>query len=569
MKTPRAALAFAASFFARSEAFAQETTALVSVDSSGGQGNGHSGLNDAGHDAQIGISIAADGSAVAFASEASNLVAGDTNGKRDVFLHERTTGATERISVDSSGAEGDGHSIEPSASADGLVVAFESVAKNLVAGDTNGVSDLFVRDRLTGTTERISVNVSGTQGNGPSYLASLSADGTIVAFVSGASNLVAGDTNGRFDVFVHDRSTGTTKRVSVDSSGSQANDDSWSPSISADGQVVVFQSNSSNLVAGDTNGKSDVFVHDRSTGATERVSVASSGAQANDDSYAGIGPSTSSDGRIVAFASWASNLVAGDSNGESDVFVHDRSTGATELVSVSTKGVQGNWPSYVPSLSADGQVVAFFSYASNLLEERTSGLPNVFVHDRSNGVTELASVDSSGIEGDSGSEYASLSADGQVVAFESIAGNLVPDDDNGFADVFVHERCVVAASWSNYGEGFAGTLGIPSLTARANPVRGTTLVLDVGNSSGGFAFGLLVLGFERANLHSSWGGDLLVDPLFNLAIGLAPAGTSVIGDLLDDDRLCGFVIDVQVIESDPGAPRGASFTPGLELVLGR
>jgi hypothetical protein len=194
---------------------------------------------------------------------------------------------------------------------------------------------------------------------------------------------------------------------------------------------------------------------------------------------------------------------------------------------------------------------------------------DVFVHDRSDGTTELVDLDSSGANANSYSFYPSLSADGQVVVFDSMATNLVAGDTNGFCDVFVRERCEAQAAWSNYGDGFAGTNGIPGFVALVNPVRGTTLTLDVDCSSGGFAFGLLEVGYARAQIHSGWGGDLLVEPAFTVAIGLAPTGATLVGDLPDDDGLCGVVLDLQVLEADPGAPRGVSFTPGLELLIGR
>jgi Tol biopolymer transport system component len=175
-----------------------------------------------------------------------------------------------------------------------------------------------------GTTTRVSVASNGAQGNGDSFSSSISADGRYVAFHSIASNLVSGDTNGAWDVFVHDRQSGQTTRVSAASNGAQGNGDSESPSISADGRYVAFSSDASNLVSGDTNGAWDVFVHDRQSGQTTRVSAASNGAQGNGDSES---PSISADGRYVAFSSDASNLVSGDTNGAWDVFVHDRQSG--------------------------------------------------------------------------------------------------------------------------------------------------------------------------------------------------------------------------------------------------
>ena len=197
-------------------------------------------------------------------------------------------------------------------------MAFVSYASNLVSEDTNGWEDIFLHDTQTGTTTRLSVDSSGTQGNGQSYTPSISEDGRYVAFRSSANNLVSGDTNGTWDIFLRDTQTGITTRLSVDSSGTQGNDDSWSPSISADGRYVAFSSGASNLVSGDTNGWDDIFLHDTQTGTTTRLSVDSSGKQANNQSYT---PSISADGRYVAFSSLASNLVSGDTNGKEDVFV--------------------------------------------------------------------------------------------------------------------------------------------------------------------------------------------------------------------------------------------------------
>lgn len=207
-----------------------------------------------------------------------------------------------------------------------------------------------------GTTGIVSVDSAGIQGNGFSELPSISQNGRYVAFSSWATNLVPGDTNGEKDIFVHDRDTGVTERVSVNSDAIQGNSDSDVPSISQDGRYVAFQSWANNLVPGDTNGAIDVFVHDRNTGETERVSVGSAGAQGNN--HFG-GASISQDGQFVAFSSRANNLVPGDTNNTRDVFVHDRDSGQTERVSVDSTGIQGNFISGDPSISQHGRYVAF------------------------------------------------------------------------------------------------------------------------------------------------------------------------------------------------------------------
>jgi hypothetical protein len=544
---------------------------LVFAASAGGQGVTRVSVDSGGTEANDNCffpSISADGQIVVFMSFATNLVAGDTNGQMDVFVHDRSTGLTERISVDSSGAQVSNGSSYPAVSSDGQVVAFESPSPDLVAGDSNGVTDIFVHDRSTGVTERVSVDSSGAQGNDQSGFdgeaPAISADGQIVLFDSVASNLVAGDTHGWPDVFVHDRSTGITERVSVDSSGVQAEGGSYSSAISADGQIVAFYSDAANLVAGDTNGAFDVFVHDRSTGLTQRVSVDSSGTEGNDVSFQ---PSISADGRFVAFWSLASNLVSGDLNGAFDVFVHDRTTGATVRASVSSSGMEANDASFEPAISANGQVVTFHSSASNLVAADSNGTIDVFVHDLGTGITERAS--STIVEADNDSLHPAISQDGQVVAFDSGASNLVSDDANGTYDVFVHEDCSTTASWSNYGAGWPGTLGVPSLTASAPPVLGQTITIDVGNSRGAPTVAVLFHGYGKVSIPTNKGGTLLADPLFTVYLSFPSSGPlSFDVDLPDDESLCGLEIDGQILEVDPGASKKLSFTAGLELILG-
>jgi archaellum component FlaF (FlaF/FlaG flagellin family) len=385
--------------------------------------------------------VSADGRFVTFTSQASNLMPGDTNGVYDVFVHDRLTGATERVSVSSAGEQGNEQSLGGPISADGRFVAFSSLATNLVPGDTNGAYDVFLHDHLTGATERVSVSSAGEEGNHESGGGSISADGRFVAFGSSASNLVSGDTNDGWDAFVHDRLTGATERVSVSSAGEQGNNWTVGASISGDGRFVAFSSSASNLVPGDTNGVWDIFVHDRLTGATERVSVSSSGEQAN--ALCKGGP-TSEDGRYLVVQSIASDLVPGDTNDCVDIFVRDREMGTTERVSVASDGTQSNINSYSASISADGRCVAFNSYASNLVLGDNSGWCDVFVRDRGSGTTERVSVASDGTEGDndSGTDLSgtSISADGRCVLFASVASNLVPGDTNSAWDIFVRDR---------------------------------------------------------------------------------------------------------------------------------
>jgi Tol biopolymer transport system component len=379
-------------------------------------------------------SISADGRFVAFSSLASNIVPGDTNNTYDIFVRDTLTNTTTRVSVDSAGNQADRNSDGASISPEGRFVAFNSDASNLVPGDTNNTFDIFVRDRLTNTTTRLSVDSAGNQGNSRSTSPSISADGRFVAFDSGASNIVPGDTNNSFDIFVRDRLTNTTTLVSVDSAGNQGNSGSGTPSISADGRFVAFISNASNLVPGDTNDDTDIFVRDRLTNTTTRLSVDSAGNQGNGNSY---NPSISANGRFVAFDSVASNIVPGDTNNSFDIFVRDTLTNTTTGVSVDSAGNPGNIISGSPSISADGRFVAFTSNASNLVPGDTNINRDIFVRDTLTNTTTLVSLDSAGNPGNSYSIFPSISADGRFVAFYSFASNMVPGDTNNTDDIFV------------------------------------------------------------------------------------------------------------------------------------
>jgi Tol biopolymer transport system component len=404
----------------------------------------------------FGSAVSGDGGIVAFTSMAGNLVPGDDNGTEDVFVRDRATGRTERVSVASDGTEADAlcedavpgavcASGSPAVSRDGRIVAFSSVAGNLVPGDDNGSLDVFVHDRVTGSTERISVASDGAQANFHSDEPAVSRDGRIVAFSSVASNLVPGDDNGSLDVFVHDRATGSTERISVASDGTQGNFHSERPAVSGDGRIVAFSSEADDLVPGDTNDGRDVFVHDRATGSTERISVASDGTQGNTNS---VLPRVSGDGRVVAFVSFADNLVPDDSNVSDDVFVHDRVTGSTERISVASDGTQGNNESFGPAVSRGGRIVAFSSEADNLVPGDSNDSRDVFVHDRATGHTKRVSVARDGTQANDESRGPAVSGDGRIVAFTSEADNLVPGDTNGAddfeagTDVFVAKRTV-------------------------------------------------------------------------------------------------------------------------------
>ncbi|MBK7644373.1 MAG: PD40 domain-containing protein, partial [Planctomycetes bacterium] len=316
-------------------------------------------------------------------------------------------------------------------------MAFRAEATNLVPGDTNGVADIFLRDRRHATTERVSVGPGGTQSNAQSMYPAVSDDGRFIVFVSSASNLVLGDTNGVPDIFLRDRQAGSTQRVSVSSLGAQGNGASDLPSITPDGRFVAFMSAASNLVAGDLNGHADVFLRDRATGSTQRVSVASDGAEGDGDSYQ---PALSDDGRFVAFSSWATTLVPGDTNFAMDVFVRDMQLGTTERVSLGQTGAQGNSHSGFASITADGRWVSFSSEASNLLGGSITPLGGVFVRDRLTNTLEKVDTPTGGGIQNGIPLTTSMTPDGRYIAFRSEASDLVPGDTNNSADIFIHDR---------------------------------------------------------------------------------------------------------------------------------
>jgi WD40-like Beta Propeller Repeat len=383
----------------------------------------------------LSTAISADGRYIVFDSF-SPLVSGDTNDSIDVFMRDTAAGTTTRVSVDSAENQANLSSFNGAISANGRYVAFESTASNLVTGDTNRNVDVFVRDTVAGTTTRVSVSSASSQANnaGGSYRPAISANGRYVAFYSYATNLVAGDTNATPDVFVRDTVAGTTTRVNVDGAGNQANDLSQFPAISADGRYVGFNSSASNLVAGDTNNRGDVFLRDTVAGTTTLVSVDSAGNQAIGGSSF---PALAADGRYVAFWSDASNLVAGDTNNMSDVFLRDTVAGTTTRVSVGSAGNEASDESSSPVISVNGRYVAFISAASNLVDGDTNNRSDVFVRDTLAGTTTRVSVDGTGNQANDGSYRSAISADGRYVAFISVASNLVPGATIGQRSVVV------------------------------------------------------------------------------------------------------------------------------------
>jgi Tol biopolymer transport system component len=496
--------------------------------------------------------ISDDGRYVAFVSDVSNLVPNDTNSRIDVFVRDRLLGTTVRANVGSGGAQSSLGAAAPAISGNGRYVAFRSEGNDLVADDTNNVSDVFVHDLVSGSTERVSVATDGSQANLGSFgTFALNADGRFVTFASGATNFGANDTNGNDDIFLRDRQAGTTQYVSVTPTGRPGNSGSLQPGITTDGRYVVFGSGSTDLVAADTNGVVDVFVRDLQTSVTRLVSLTSSGGQIAGGTNMADDPVISPDGNRIAFTSDATNVVPNDTNGQIDVFVRDLRTDTTVRADVTKAGQQSNarsfalrvangiglvgfisladnldpddhdqWadvfvrsddgnlqaasrkttgipnaPQHDPVLDGDGRVLGFVTDATNLVtvdnppssvmardlstsinelvsvpdqplgprtgsspaisadghliafstEDALSGLDNnfeadIYVRDRNAHTSELTSVASNSAVSNGMSRLPSISDDGRDVAFLSVGTNLVTGDTNGIEDAFVHDR---------------------------------------------------------------------------------------------------------------------------------
>jgi Tol biopolymer transport system component len=388
-----------------------------------------------GHSREAAVSR--DGRFIAFISEATNLAGMDGNSNPDIFVRDRLNGTTERVSVNSDEAEATGgDSFHPSISGDGRYVAFNSHAPNLVAMDGNLAADVFVRDRLMGTTERVSVDSNEVEaGGGGDSLTAISPDGRYVAFESTAP-LVAGDSNSQSDIFVRDRQNGTTVRASVSDSEAQAMGASFFPSISDNGNLVSFLSTANNLTAADLAPQADIFVRDLSAGTTTLVSVSSAEIQGNAQSESSA---ISGNGQFVVFIAGADNLVPDDTNPSYDAFLRDLTAGTTERVSIADDEAQmlgGN--ASEPAITPDGRFIAFHTPAYNLVADDSNGYRDVFVRDRQLGTTERVSVTTAGAQVAHESFDPSISGDGGVVAFDSESPDLVGDDTNDNSDVFVH-----------------------------------------------------------------------------------------------------------------------------------
>lgn len=459
-----------------------ERTTLISRGFSGGPGNGNS--EDP--------SISASGRYVVYESTAKNLVTDKTTSNRDVFLYDRIAGTTMRISKPA-GEEGNSSSYDPEISSDGNVIVFTSQASNLVENDTEGNGDIFAYDRTTDTLSRVSVNSSGDGADDDCDHPDVSADGRYVVFQSAATNLVVDDTNEKVDVFRHDRITGETVRVSFDFLDQEVEDyDSEEPVISNDGRYIAFQTRAE-LIPCDDNDGTDIYVRDMVQGLTTHASTTYYGCVPNSSSYH---PSITGDGRFVSFHSSATNLtLEDDDNHKNDLFIRDRELSNTERISIATNGREGDERSvgYGGNMSSDGRYVAFSSAATTFVEDDNDG-HDVFIRDRQDKETTREGVGTYWEEGTGSDEtnVAVLSADGKFVAFDSHFDGLVPDDNNGYGDIFLREylwdKPLVTAISPTTGDLRGGTLltitGENFDAAAAVTIDGQTALNIVVNPSG-------------------------------------------------------------------------------------
>ncbi|MGB2693823.1 MAG: flexitail domain-containing putative surface protein [Dehalococcoidia bacterium] len=382
-------------------------------------------------------SISDDGRYVAFMSEAP-LVPDDTMNIRDIYVHDRLTGATERVSVATNGTQGNGQSLYPAISGNGCCIAFQSEASNLAPSDSGLHTDIFVRDRIAGTTERITVLSTGDEAQGNSSTPTISGDGRYVAFTSLAANLVSNDPLNTYDVFVYDRVTKEFELVSQATDGTHGNFASGGigagkGQISADARYVAFGSAATNLVPKDNSPFDDVFLRDRTLKTTELLSFGAGGEAGDGHS---LYPDVSDNGQLVVFVSSATVLVDDDGNHLSDVFLHNVQSGATTRINKGPGGVEADGASAFPTISGDGRVVAFQSAATNLVSNDGNQKQDIFVYYAETGEIRRANVAGNGAETDGQSAFPAISGLGADVAFESLATNLVPNDANQKADVF-------------------------------------------------------------------------------------------------------------------------------------
>ncbi len=402
------------------------------------------------------------------------------NEESNALLRDRQSGTTTRI--DMSSAAPREYVYEPSISRDGRFISFASSTLELVAGDTNGHEDVFIHDRELGTTERVSLDLAGSRIEGDSFPAGLSDDGRFVSFrTTGIAE--SGDQGPVQRNYVRDRLTGTTERICQTPEGEAGN--GWGlasyHSLAGDGSMSVFSSGADNLVDGDTNGLSDLFIRDHRLQRTERINFAAGeplpAAGNGMSTLAGCcGRRTSAAGDLVVFSSSASNLVTNDDNGMEDVFLYEVDEGRNHLLSRSLQGTPGNGRSHQASISADGRWVAFTSASSNLVPGDSNGVSDVFLLDRESEHIQRISISGAGAQGDSASLAPAISGNGKFVAFESASLDLAPDGHPGRRDLFLH----------HVGNGVTERMG--RMTRLGEPILSQVVHAGISNDSSAIVF---------------------------------------------------------------------------------
>jgi dipeptidyl aminopeptidase/acylaminoacyl peptidase len=432
-----------------SSVWAEAITTRVSVANVGLQANADSFASRQ--------AISQNGRYIAFQSLADDIDLTDHNNVFDVFVHDQWQKQTQRISVSNLG-EGNSNSIQAVISDNGRMVAFTSYASNLSENDTNGVADIFLYDRFTGLLTNITQIADAASSN-----PMLSADGQRLVFESNATNLVAGDINAVSDIFIYDVATAQISRISTDSVGVEANNASYKPSISNDGSRIVFQSLATNLVLNDSNEKANIIFVDLNSGERRMLSVGENGAPANNHSYA---PMISGSGLHVAFDTDASNLFADDNNGFSDIVFYDLTNNQLARMSFGLDGAP-NYNTVLPSISDSGLYINYESAASNLVENDDNTIVDVFRVNRSNGERTKLSIASNAVAANFSTFEigTSIASEQCFSSFSSPATNLVDEDSNKSFDVFLHTEVLDAATFQTVEEEgvVVGLLNIPTV----------------------------------------------------------------------------------------------------------
>ncbi|MAW59254.1 MAG: hypothetical protein CMJ94_00305 [Planctomycetes bacterium] len=409
---------------------AQGFTRRVNVNSLGALGD--RGSSD--------VRISADGSCAVFSSDALNLD-GAPSGFGDVYLHDLLLHRTERVSLTDGGGLANKLSELPRVSGDGQRVAFVTYADNLVAGDTNSARDVYLRDRAAGSTQRISLSTSGEQSNNDSYVAGLSADGRYVLFSTRSAKMHP-DGNTRNHFYLRDTLNGTTTRTTETSLGAAANQDCRHGFLSAQADWVVFSTISTNLPGGAGNSRDDVYIRNLNTGVTEWISSTSTGGEPNSHCRY---PSVSADGRWVVFQSAATNLVPGDTNGVSDIFLRDRQTGSITRISQRWDGSEAARECLSPRISEDGNTIVYQTTDPSIVPGDNNNAGDVFAYSRVTGLTQNVNLGSGGVFGNDSASDASISADGNRIAFASCSSNLIGGTTMLNGGLFVHTRTPVTS----------------------------------------------------------------------------------------------------------------------------